>query len=62
MDQPLSHRIREGAYEIWSANGCPDGQRQLAKLDKKFSALYFLRRQSAMQRYQCKICADSVGS
>ena len=26
MNQPLSHRIRERAYEIWSANGCPDGQ------------------------------------
>ena len=26
MNQPLSHRIRERAYEIWSANSCPDGQ------------------------------------
>ena len=26
MEQKLEHRIRERAYEIWSANGCIDGQ------------------------------------
>jgi hypothetical protein len=26
MDQTLTERIRERAYEIWAANGCPDGQ------------------------------------
>jgi Protein of unknown function (DUF2934) len=26
MDQSVSHRIRERAYEIWAANGYPDGQ------------------------------------
>jgi uncharacterized membrane protein len=26
MDQNLTQRIRERAYEIWSADGCPDGQ------------------------------------
>jgi hypothetical protein len=26
MNQTLNHRIRERAYEIWCAHGCPDGQ------------------------------------
>jgi hypothetical protein len=26
MDQNLMHRIRERAYEIWTMNGCPDGE------------------------------------
>ena len=26
MEQKLEHRIRVRAYEIWSANGCIDGQ------------------------------------
>lgn len=26
MDQTLTHRIRERAYEIWAANGCPNGE------------------------------------
>ena len=26
MDQKLEHRIRERAYEIWTAHGCMDGQ------------------------------------
>jgi hypothetical protein len=26
MDQNLEHRIRERAYEIWTAHGCADGQ------------------------------------
>jgi hypothetical protein len=26
MDQNLEHRIRERAYEIWTAHGCMDGQ------------------------------------
>jgi len=26
MDQNLEHRIRERAYEIWTAHGCIDGQ------------------------------------
>jgi hypothetical protein len=26
MNQPLEDRIRERAYEIWTAHGCIDGQ------------------------------------
>jgi hypothetical protein len=26
MDQNLEHRIRERAYEIWTANGCVHGE------------------------------------
>jgi len=26
MDQSVTQRIRDRAYEIWAANGCPDGQ------------------------------------
>jgi hypothetical protein len=26
MDQNLTHRIRERAYEIWAAGGCRDGE------------------------------------
>jgi Protein of unknown function (DUF2934) len=26
MEQSLEMRIRERAYEIWSAHGCPDGR------------------------------------
>jgi len=26
MDQNLENRIRERAYEIWTAHGCADGQ------------------------------------
>jgi Protein of unknown function (DUF2934) len=26
MDQSLENRIRERAYEIWTANGCVEGQ------------------------------------
>jgi hypothetical protein len=26
MDQTLENRIRERAYEIWTAHGCVDGQ------------------------------------
>lgn len=26
MDQQLSHRIRERAYEIWASSGCPEGE------------------------------------
>ena len=26
MDQTVTERIRERAYQIWAANGCPDGQ------------------------------------
>jgi hypothetical protein len=26
MDQNLTHRIRERAYEIWLANGCRHGE------------------------------------
>jgi hypothetical protein len=26
MNQSLNQRIRERAYEIWRAHGCPDGQ------------------------------------
>jgi len=26
MDQSLEHRIRERAYEIWTAHGCVQGQ------------------------------------
>jgi Protein of unknown function (DUF2934) len=26
MDQSLENRIRERAYEIWTAHGCVDGQ------------------------------------
>ena len=26
MDQNLTHRIRERAYEIWATNGCREGE------------------------------------
>jgi hypothetical protein len=26
MDQNLTQRIRERAYELWAASGCPTGQ------------------------------------
>ncbi|MGH6672006.1 MAG: DUF2934 domain-containing protein [Xanthobacteraceae bacterium] len=29
MDQTLTHRIRERAYQIWAASGCPEGKADL---------------------------------
>jgi hypothetical protein len=29
MEPTLTHRIRERAYEIWAASGCPNGEADL---------------------------------
>jgi Protein of unknown function (DUF2934) len=60
MDQTLTERIRERAYEIWAANGRPDGQAEQHWFTAEREFLYAQRTALAAQPAMVKKSSRTV--